>query len=257
MQSLSRALTVLEEIARQDTPQTLTELTEVVGLHKSTVYRMLATFVSHGVVRRDESNRYHLGLGVFGVVGRATAGADRWAALDDVAAELAIESGALVNYAAPKAGRLETAVTYSPQGERVTAVSQLPWHASAAAKAYLAARPRTEIQRVIGRNPLPAYTAQTMTDPFLVMQTLNRVREHGYAIEDRERSSNLRALGAAVVDRTGEATAALELQMPIRPHSPQMFQRFTTQIRQAAQELSDRLDDAGNGSYPPTATVRA
>lgn len=257
MQSLSRALTVLEEIARQDTPQTLTELTEVVGLHKSTVYRMLATFVSHGVVRRDESNRYHLGVGVFGVPGRAATGPDRWAPLDDVAAELAAEIEAPVNYAAPRAGRLEATVTYSPQGERVTTVNRLPWHASAAAKAYLASRPKAEVQRIIGRSPLPAYTTQTMTDPFVVMQTLNRVRQHGYAIEDRERSPHLRALGAAVVDRTGEATAALELQIPLRPCSPEMLRQFADRIRQAAWELSDRLDGAGYGAEAQPAKVRA
>jgi DNA-binding IclR family transcriptional regulator len=63
MQSLSRALSVLDLLGRQSSPQTLADITKHVGLHKSTVHRMLATFVDYGLVRRDEANRYLVGSG--------------------------------------------------------------------------------------------------------------------------------------------------------------------------------------------------
>lgn len=240
MQSLSRALTVLEELARQDSPRTLTQLTDAVGLHKSTVHRMLATFVRHGVVRRDESNRYEIG-GLLGLSRQGAATTDPWAALDRIGGRLALLSGAHVAYVVPREHGLERSISYAPDGSRFVLSHSLPWHASAAAKAYLALRPRTEVQRIIGRSPLEAFTTYTMTDPFLLMQALNRARTRGYAVEDREQDLRVRALGAAVTDRHGAATAALELQVPAETCDPAALQSLAGHLCAAARELSEQL----------------
>ena len=58
MQSLSRALTVLAELNREDRAYGVTELAVTVGLHKSTVHRILATFCEHGLADRVGDHRY-------------------------------------------------------------------------------------------------------------------------------------------------------------------------------------------------------
>lgn len=58
MQSLSRALTVLAELNREDRAYGVTELAGTVGLHKSTVHRILATFCAHGLAERVDDHRY-------------------------------------------------------------------------------------------------------------------------------------------------------------------------------------------------------
>ena len=58
-QSLSRALTMLEDVAEASVPPTIAELAEGLGVHRSVAYRMLRTFEEHGLLRRDASGRVH------------------------------------------------------------------------------------------------------------------------------------------------------------------------------------------------------
>jgi|SRR5699024_4250578 len=241
MQSLSRALTVLEELARQESPQTLTELTVAVGLHKSTVYRMLSTFVRHGVVQRDESNRYEVSSDVFGIHLTGIDSAYGNETVHRILSDLAKRAGAVVSLAVPRGENLERRVNFFPNGAREDTSTRLSWHASAAAKAYLAARPRTEIQKRVGRLPLPVLTSHTITDPFTFVQVLTRVRERGFAIEDREQAPSFRALGAAIVDENENATAAIELHIPTVIYEPADLQTLASYLQSTAVAVSENL----------------
>lgn len=245
MQSLSRALTVLEELSRQEAPQTLTQLTMAVGLHKSTVYRMLATFVRHGVVRRDEANRYQVASDVFGGAGH---GAE---VVNPALSELARRTGSIVSLTLPRNGTLERCTSFHANGARTEPATELSWHASGPAKAYLASRPRAEVQKYVGRLPLPAYTTQTITDPFSFMQVLARVRERGFAVEDREQDVTLRALAAAITDDQGNASAAVELQIPGDVHDPADLQCLGAQVRECAETISEQLMGCACSSRSP------
>src|SRR5690554_2746123 len=65
VQSLDRALNILEEVSTSDVELGVTELSKRVQLHKSTVHRLLATLVCRGYIEKNtESERYRLGLKV-------------------------------------------------------------------------------------------------------------------------------------------------------------------------------------------------
>src|SRR5256885_16611600 len=62
-QSLDRALTLMDALA--EGPQTLDQLAERVGVHKSTVLRLLRTLEAHRFVQRDGVRYYRLGTALF------------------------------------------------------------------------------------------------------------------------------------------------------------------------------------------------
>src|SRR2546428_11957633 len=68
-QSLDRALTLMDALA--EGPQTLDQLAEQVGVHKSTVLRLLRTLESHRFVQRDGVRYYRLGTALFDLAHRA------------------------------------------------------------------------------------------------------------------------------------------------------------------------------------------
>lgn len=70
-QSMARALRVLSELVQSDRPMTATELGERVGLHQSTVSRMLQTFQSIGFVRKPDYHRFAADIGLAVFAGRA------------------------------------------------------------------------------------------------------------------------------------------------------------------------------------------
>ena len=63
MQTVERALRVLERVASFPRPASLTEIATAAGLHPSTTYRLLGTLVQTGYVTRDgRTGLYRLGL---------------------------------------------------------------------------------------------------------------------------------------------------------------------------------------------------
>lgn len=63
-QTLDRGLRVLSVLAQAPSGLSVTELAAEVGVNRTVVYRLVATLVQHGLARRDDSGRLHVGLGV-------------------------------------------------------------------------------------------------------------------------------------------------------------------------------------------------
>ena len=63
VQSLDRAFDLLELLCRSQNGMAIHQLSEITGLHKSTVHRLLAAMASRGYVRRDPENAvYRAGM---------------------------------------------------------------------------------------------------------------------------------------------------------------------------------------------------
>lgn len=250
MQSLSRALTLLAELARFGKPATLSELTGAVNLHKSTVHRMLATFVEHNLVYRDGDNRYIVGTGAFDLARAAREESLPDTAIGHALTKLCDQVGATASYALPRAGRLVRVLTSFTSGTAEVHSRSLPWHASASGKAYLALRPRAEIDRIIGRSALPALTSRTLTDPLQVRQLLIRVRTRGYAVDDRECHPGQRALAAPVLDLWGRAVAAVDVQLPDGLVSPADVRNMAAELISCADQMSAAAGRKGDAPLP-------
>src|SRR5215510_6642043 len=70
IQSVQRAAAILRSFTRIDTELGVTTLSEQLGLHKSTVSRLLSTLQQEGLVEQNpENSKYHLGLGLVTLAG--------------------------------------------------------------------------------------------------------------------------------------------------------------------------------------------
>ena len=70
--SVDRAISVLQVLARRG-PSAVTEIATELGVHKSTVFRLLGTLDSRGLVDQNTSRgRYQLGYGVVQLAAGAT-----------------------------------------------------------------------------------------------------------------------------------------------------------------------------------------
>ena len=140
---IDRMMDVLGAIERSGGGLTIREITAMLGLPRTSIYRILNTLQLHEVVRRDERGGYHLGRRLLGLAARVAARADDIDVaavcqpyLDRLAADLGEgvklsvldADGILVLAAAP--GRREYALTVAP-GQR------MPIHAGAASKLLL------------------------------------------------------------------------------------------------------------------------
>jgi IclR family acetate operon transcriptional repressor len=243
MRSLSHGLSVLAALSRVGTPASLAELAEQVGLHRSTVHRILTTLLEHGLVRKDDGGRYVVGLAALELARSAG-----YTAVDDPISQevtaLHLVTRARAVYAVPRFGQVACVVA-SERGEVsfpiVPQYALLPLHSTAAGKAYLAFRPEREVEQFLQTAPFPATTSHTRTSAKELRQALAAVRQSGYATEIREYSPQGRALAVPVRDPRGLSVASVALGLPDGIVSQAQARAIAAQAAQAADRISGRL----------------
>lgn len=199
MQSVERALRLLELLAKSDGQRTLGELAASAGLAPATAHRLLQTLASQAYVRQDENRRYALGtalLGLGNAAGRfvATSAHSYLAEIAEFSGEttnLAMLEDDRVVYLAQAPGRHRMRM-FTEVGRRV-----LP-HSTAVGKILLAWKPEELVRQVMDRFGLPRRTAHTHTDVESFLRELIKVRQRGYAIDDEEEEEGVRCLAVPV-----------------------------------------------------------
>jgi len=91
---------------------------------------------------------------------------------------------------------------------------RVPLQTTALGKTIMAFRPRSEVESYLDRHGLPEVTEQTITDRDELFETLEQVRERGYASDDEERVKGMRCLAAPITDQDDRAIAAVSVSGP-------------------------------------------
>ncbi|MFF2050768.1 IclR family transcriptional regulator [Leifsonia sp. NPDC058194] len=214
-QSLARALDVLDLVSRG--VATLDALAEQVGVHKTTVLRLLQTLEQRGFVGRDRSHRYHLGPAVFALAESALDARDVRSAASAALRELAAETGQTVHLATYQDG----VVTYidkveSRQPLRMYSRVGLPaaLHATAVAKVLLGGLEATELDRIASGVDFEKYTERTIATPAALVDEVRRSAERGWAEDHEEHETFMNCVGAPVFGADGRIAAAVSVSVP-------------------------------------------
>ncbi len=220
-QSVARALDILGLVARG--VRSLDELAEELGVHKSTVLRLLQTLESRGFAGHDATHRYHVGPAVFALASDALDGVDVRAASAPILRELAASTGQTVHLATYQDG----VVTYidkvdARQGLRMYSRIGLPapLHATAVGKVLLGGVEPAERERVVAALDLPAFTARTHVTPSSLLADVAISAERGWAEDHEEHETFMNCVGAPVRGPDGRIAAAVSISVPnvVLPH---------------------------------------
>lgn len=180
---------------------TLTELASHLGLAKSTVHGHLATLEAHEYIVRED-DEYHLGLGFLELGAHAK---NRYK-LSEVAQptieKLAEATGECVWIVVEEHGRavyLCQAAGENSVQTHVRVGKRYYLHHLATGKAILAHMSRERVAAIVDRHGLPAFTENTITDEEALYEELETVRERGFAVNDGETITGLRAVGVPIM----------------------------------------------------------
>ena len=242
-QSVDRAITVLEIIARLG-EATVSEVASEVGVHRSTVSRLLAVLESRGMVETAGGRgRYRLGLGVLRMaqsvqseLSVATIGAD-------LSRALATRVGETVNIAVLQ-GDSAVNVQQSEGAGTITANSWVgrptPLHATSSGKVLLASLPATD-QAVQLARPLPAFTAATVTDPSRLLAQLAQAQAEGFAVTLGELEEGLNAVAVPILGHDGTVIAALSASGPSYRFTPEVMHAQVAALLETSAALGSRM----------------
>ena len=210
MQSADRALRILSSFDGGRVSLGVTEVAQELGIHKSTVSRLMAALEQRGFVRRA-GDRFVPGL----ELARLARAADPVTPLVEQALPVMDELASATGEAVTLGVRLGDEVAYVAQRDGAHIVGVADWtnrttslHASASGKVLLAFS-SASLPVTLSR-----HTPKTIVDPEALERDLDRTRLRGYAQIRDELEVGLTAVAAPVFDRTGTCVAALALSGP-------------------------------------------
>ncbi|MGP6158988.1 MAG: IclR family transcriptional regulator [Vulcanimicrobiaceae bacterium] len=253
VQSVDRTLDVLESLASRRGATGISELAQLVGLHVSTVHRLLATLVDRGYVRQDpESSRYHLGSRIFMLASAADLHLDLRLVARPYLERLMRNSGETANLVTIS----EREVVYLDQVASMHLVKMFtapgmraPLYCTATGKLMLAYKPAPFIESVLTA-PMKRYTAKTIVSRTALENELTVIRKNGFAVDDEEMEEGVRCLAVPIFDRRRQCVGALSVSGPTTRLTVERVNKLASTARAVADELSRQL---GFDIEPPPA----
>lgn len=242
VQSVDRALTVLSLLAKYG-ELGVTELSNELGVHKSTAFRLVSTLEAHDLVEQvSDRGKFRLGVGVLRLAGATTVRLDLVQESRPVTMRLAQVVGETVNVAVlsgHEALYLDQVQGPSSLALHNWAGQRIPLHATSNGKVLLAFGPSGLLVEL--GDPLPRFTAGTITDPAVVAAELDDVRSRGYAVAVDELEMGLTAVAAPVTGSSGTVVASVSASGPTFRMPAERIPDVAAQVVAAASEISHRL----------------
>ncbi|MFT5059874.1 MAG: IclR family acetate operon transcriptional repressor [Sulfitobacter sp.] len=247
VQALDRGLQVLGALARLE-QATLSDLALAVGMPASTLHRILATLEGHDFVELEtETQAWRIGIGAFrvgsmfltrtNVVEAARAPMRRLMEDTGETANLGLTDGDEVVFIAQVESHAPIRAFFRPG-------SRGPMHCSGIGKALMAAMPRDQVERALGRTGLAPFTSTTLETPDRLFADLADTAARGWSFDDQERYEGMSCIAAVIRDSFGAAVAGVSVSGPAARFTPDRQSAIGTRVSQAADEISQAIGGA-------------
>jgi IclR family transcriptional regulator, acetate operon repressor len=247
------AIAVLRTFSADEPLLGVTEIANRVGLHKSTVSRILATFEQEHLVERDaETRRFRLGLGLIAVAGPLLAELEERRVAYPVLRELSEQTG-------------ETSALMVWSGDESICVEQIASHhqikhttplgaryndaLSASVQVFLAQLPEERVRSLLSSGAI-SYPGLDESSLDAYLARLKDDLRRGWAVNYGETSIDEVGLAAPVYDHRGEVVAAVLIPAPRFRVSTERLQALGEACAGAAAKVTARL--GGRGRRPAT-----
>lgn len=239
--TVAKALDILLCFSHSEPELSLTEISARLGIHKSTMHRLLGTLESKCFVQRDpETGRYRLGTRLLELASlvvehsnlqqRARPHLYRLMEECQETVDLSVLDGSSVIY-------LE--VVESPHRVKLAARpgQRLPIHSTASGKALLAFVLPEELERLLPAE-LSRYTESTLATREALLRDLSATRERGYAVSYQEHEAGINAVAAPVLDMRGHPIAAVAVAGPAFRLTRERIGEIAPAVRATAEAIA-------------------
>ncbi len=242
IQSVARAIEILQCFKEHD-ELGLTEISNLVGLHKSTTAGLVNTLREEKFLEMNEaSGKLRLGIELFCLSQSAKY------ELRDICRpyidELLKCSGETVNLAV----RDENQVVYIEKKESAhsmricTAIGEhKPFYCTAIGKAIFAQLSDEEVTRAFASTEIQPFTSHTITDLDRLREELAQVRQTGIALDNEELEYGLICIAAPVFNPRGHVEASISVSGPAPRMDSETRERLGEMVKSVAAQISAKL----------------
>ena len=248
VQSVDRALFVLEILARLGEAG-VTELAAEIGVHKSTVSRLLAALEEHEMVEQaHDRGKYRLGFGILRLANAVSGRLDITQQGREICERLAAQVGETVNIAVLRSHY----VVNVDQARGPTSVGSHNWvgeltplHATSSGKILLASMSAEARRDLLLEAGLSRFTERTITSIDDLDQQLTSIARDGYVVSTEELEHGLTAVAAPIRDHTGAVVAALSVSGPVYRLTEERTREIAPAVVSAAASIGERMGYQG------------
>ena len=254
MPAVTRALSLLDRLARQREPMSLAELTSELALPKSSVHGLCNTLMSFGYLRRQPDGAFLIGPRVMNLAEAFVSGTDvaqqfsaLWAdagAAPEETVVLSVLSGTDALYVAVRNSA-------RPLGLAFNVGMRLPAYLSGSGKAMLAQHEPDDVRRRFSEGLHARLTRKGPRDLPALLKELALTRRRGFSVDDETVREGVYSFGAPVFDASGATVAGVAVCINKVLLGADGGERYRQAAQNVAQTLSQRLGgDARVGSQP-------
>jgi DNA-binding IclR family transcriptional regulator len=244
VQSIDRAVAILDCFSEEKKELKLSEISERLGLNKSTVHGIISTLKYHGFISQDEeTQKYKLGI--------------RFVQFGD----LVINSMNIRNAAVPVIDAVcekieETVhvamldgldVVWIEKRECTKSIktstkigARLPAYTTADGKIIICYQNKDKIKNYLPKR-ISQYTNNTITNKGEFIKKLEEMKKNGYAIDNEEYVEGLKCVAAPIFDHDGKVRFSLSTTGPAFRMNEERIKELIVIIKEAANEISQRI----------------
>lgn len=242
--TVDRALDVLLCFTASAPELSMTQISEKVGIHKSTVHRLLATLEAKRFVKRDPvSGLYspgrrllqlaYLSLKQNNLIDIAPAFMRQLTEMHRETVTLSVLDEFDVIYVDVMESQQTVKFAAKP-GQR------LPAFCTASGKVLMAYSPDNVVQKIFDHG-FPEYTPYTIRDRQTMLHVFDLVRERGFAYSEQEYEEGINAVAAPILDRNNKPLAAIAVAGPAYRLTVQLMLRIGPSVVGVANDITKEL----------------
>lgn len=245
VQSIDRALSLLEILSSSKEGMGLLELGEAANLSKGTVHRLLYTLMENGYVKQQEkTGKYQLTMKMFVLGARPVEKMDvlrvarpyleKLRDLSQEVVHLVLPDGHEILYV-DKVEAENTIRMYSNIGKRGTL------YATSVGKAMLSYHTEEEIRKLWSKMDVHKLTEYTITDLPAFLAELKNIRKNGFALDREENELGVQCMGAAILDYTDTPVAAFSISGPVQRMTEEKIKTLKDAMLETKRIISEEL----------------
>jgi DNA-binding IclR family transcriptional regulator len=244
--SLEKALEILLAFMPQNPEIGTLELAQKLGFHPSTVNRVLHVLANYGFVEQNpDTRKFILGHSIVELgmaVHQSLSGRLTRIAIPHIE-KLRNKLGETV--VLEVAGSLHTTIAHiaeapGPIRLKENVGASHGYNASAGAKSILAFSADGFREKIL-RMGLPRFTSRTITDPENLEKHLKEVRRRGFAFDDEERNTEIRAFGCPIFSHEKKPVASVVVAGPVHRITWERRDEIVPALKKTAADISAQL----------------
>jgi DNA-binding IclR family transcriptional regulator len=246
--ALDKCFAILDLMARMKRPMGISDLSNALGYHKSTVFNMVHTLADHGVLENGSEGKFRFGPRLYSLGKAAGGGSEIVSTIRPYLREIS-EKTRLSVFLGFRSGQRAVIMDKVDSLTDIKISSEagmsIPLLAGAGGKVLLSQLSREEVDNILSANRLVKFTDLSCVNKKKYKQMIKKAQREGFALDDEEYIEGIRALAVPLNLYRGNQEAAIWIVGLKSQLRDEALPGLKSMLQDIAEKIETRLWNGG------------